>query len=200
LKARWWPKLITLAILCQGLTGCLHRRVKPFAPKAALTPVDLIVIPEPSLPLLQRVAPPKLPVPLASRIDRDLKRLRRRSLFRPGRGPASAAGSASGSMSGPAPAPSIPVAVATPPETVAIGSLTVGDDSETQKRQAAEVIADNERRLRGLSADVIRAQESQLTQVRDFEKKAQAALNAGDANGALTLATKARVLLDDLLK
>jgi hypothetical protein len=83
---------------------------------------------------------------------------------------------------------------------VAIGSLTVGDDSETQKRQAAEVIADNERRLRGLSADVIRAQESQLTQVRDFEKKAQAALNAGDANGALTLATKARVLLDDLLK
>ena len=43
-------------------------------------------------------------------------------------------------------------------------------------------------------------QKAQVSKVKNFLKDAQDALKSGDAEGAKTLATKAKLLLDDLEK
>jgi ribosomal protein S20 len=62
------------------------------------------------------------------------------------------------------------------------------------------MIAANEKRLNGLPAQIAEEQKAQISKVRNFQRQAQAALSSGDAEGAKTLATKAKLLLDDLLK
>jgi ribosomal protein S20 len=62
------------------------------------------------------------------------------------------------------------------------------------------LIAANERRLSGLPTHKVEAEKSQLSKVRNFQKQAQDALSTGDTEGAKTLATKAKLLLDDIDK
>jgi hypothetical protein len=103
----------------------------------------------------------------------------------------------------PAAAPAPPVQVASseaPPENV-IGALTAGGDSSPEKRQqATEMIATVERRLKALSTDLLEHRRTQVVEVRNFLSKSHTAFDAGDLDGALNLATKAKLLLDDLEK
>jgi len=46
----------------------------------------------------------------------------------------------------------------------------------------------------------VNQQRAQVRQVQQFVKQAQQALESGDAQGASTLATKAKLLMDDLEK
>jgi len=86
-------------------------------------------------------------------------------------------------------------------DTVAIGALSTGGDSNPRSQQeAAEMITTNEKRLNGLSAQIVEAQKAQISKVRNFQKQAQDALGSGDVEGAKTLATKAKLLLDDIEK
>ncbi len=62
------------------------------------------------------------------------------------------------------------------------------------------MIATNEKRLNGLPAQLSDEQKAQISKVKNFQRQAQEALNSGDVEGAKTLATKAKLLLDDLLK
>jgi hypothetical protein len=75
--------------------------------------------------------------------------------------------------------------------------LSAGGDSSPKTPKAAELIAACERRLNDLPQDVAE-QQSQLRKVRLFLRQAKQALGTGDAEGAMTLATKANLLLDDL--
>lgn len=87
------------------------------------------------------------------------------------------------------------------PETVDIGNLTAGGDAAPQTRQEAlDLIGATDRRLKALSNAIISAHRAQITRVRNFQAQAQRALESGDADGARTLATKGKLLLDDLLK
>jgi len=43
-------------------------------------------------------------------------------------------------------------------------------------------------------------EKAQISKVRNFQRQAQEALNSGDAEGQRLLATKAKLLLDDLVK
>ena len=106
-------------------------------------------------------------------------------------------------------APAVQVALANvPPNPAAapdpssvIGALTPGGEQVPERhQQAVELIAANDKRLSGLSAEFKEKQKEQLIRVQNFQKQAQTALAAGDAEGAYTLATKAKVLLDDLQK
>ncbi len=82
-----------------------------------------------------------------------------------------------------------------------IGQLTPGGDQDPKAQQeASELIGANERRLSALPAEVVRGQAALVSNVRDFQKKAMQALRSGDAQGAKTLATKGKLLLDDLEK
>jgi ribosomal protein S20 len=109
------------------------------------------------------------------------------------------------------PAPKAPVvpepvqiaSVAPPqsPEDTAIGALTAGGEANPQtKQEAADLIASSEKRLNTLPAQKAEDEKAQVNKVKNFLKDAQEALKTGDAEGAKTLATKAKLLLDDLEK
>jgi ribosomal protein S20 len=88
-----------------------------------------------------------------------------------------------------------------PPEATAIGALTAGGEANPQTQQeAADLIASIEKRLNALSAQKAEEEKAQVSKVKNFWKDAQEALKTGDAEGAKTLATKAKLLLDDLEK
>ncbi len=86
-------------------------------------------------------------------------------------------------------------------DTAAIGELTAGGAANPQAQQeAADLIASIEKRLNVMSAQTVRRQRTQINRVRNFWRQAREALSTGDTDGAKTLATKAKLLLDDLEK
>jgi ribosomal protein S20 len=87
------------------------------------------------------------------------------------------------------------------PEVATIGALSSGGDTSPRAQQeAAGLISANEKRINGISTQKVEAEKAQLSKVRNFQRQAQEALTSGDTEGAKTLATKAKLLLDDLDK
>jgi ribosomal protein S20 len=152
---------------------------------AVLTPVALEDIPEPDhLPMVE-VQPAKLPpVPVVASAGKP-KRERKRPAPKTAPEPVQIASAA--------PPPS--------PEETAIGALTAGGEANPQTKQEAEdLITSSEKRLNALPTQKAEDEKAQVNKVKNFLKDAQEALNTGDAEGAKTLATKAKLLLDDLEK
>jgi ribosomal protein S20 len=169
--------------LAVGLSGCNKKPVAPPLP-AVLTPVALEDIPEPDdLPEIafQPLRPPP-PVVVARNVEPKRQRKKPAKVETP--------------------AEPTQVAAAEPsPEVTAIGSLTAGGEASPQTKQEAEdLIASSEKRLNALSAQKAEEEKAQVSKVKNFLKDAQDALKSGDAEGAKTLATKAKLLLDDLEK
>ncbi len=84
-------------------------------------------------------------------------------------------------------------------QPTAIGQLTAGPTPDTSgsRQQAASLIDTTQRgvnSLRNLNGD----QNKTVVQIRSFLDQAQRALHNGDVDGAHTLATKAKTLLDEL--
>jgi hypothetical protein len=93
-----------------------------------------------------------------------------------------------------APAPSGDTSTSTP-----IGQLTAGPTPDTNgSRQQAATLIDSTQRgvatLHNLNGD----QNKTVAQIRSFLDQAERALHNGDVDGAHTLATKAKTLLDEL--
>ena len=172
--------------LLWGVTGCRHKPV-PVAiqvPPPSLVPLE--PAPEPKTPPLVASVPTQ-PIPLP------------RVTVPPPKKPKRVKKAAAPVQVAAATVPPNPAAAPDPSRV--IGALTPGGEQVPELHQrAAELIAANERRLAGLSADFRDKQREQLIRVQNFQKQAQTALGSGDADGAYTLATKAKVLLDDLQK
>jgi ribosomal protein S20 len=167
-----------------GLGGCRHK-AQVRTPPLVLSPVAIEDIPEPdNLPMVE-VPPLRLPpVPVAS------------SAGKPQRGKKKPA-----PRTAPAPEPAQVASVPQTPEETAIGALTAGGEANPQTKQdAADLIASIEKRLGALSPQKAEEEKAQVSKVKNFWKDAQEALKSGDAEGAKTLATKAKLLLDDLEK
>jgi hypothetical protein len=83
-----------------------------------------------------------------------------------------------------------------------IGQLTTGDSAmgEKAKRETADLIGGTEQGLNGIKRSLSTEEKVTATQIRTFLKQAQQALDNGDMDGAHTLATKAKLLLDELTK
>ena len=164
----------------------MHKRPKVPVLPAVLAPVELETPPAPvNLPLLQAPTEELPPTPVAEAAASP-----RRERRRP-----------------------VPKAVVTPAPTdegaetqpmtdeAAIGELTAGGMADPQAQQEArDLIASIQRRLNALPVETVKKQSSQINKVRNFWLQAQAAFNSGDAEGAKTLATKGKLLLDDLEK
>jgi ribosomal protein S20 len=152
---------------------------------AVLTPVALEEIPEPeNLPTVETPPINLPPVPVATNAGKP-KRERKKPVPK----------------AAPTPEPAQIASVAPSPEETAIGALTAGGEASPQTKQdAADLIASSEKRLTALSAQKAEDQKAQVSKVKNFLKDAQDALKSGDAEGAKTLATKAKLLLDDLEK
>jgi hypothetical protein len=85
------------------------------------------------------------------------------------------------------------------PADLAIGNLSTGSDVTPQiQQQAQDMISSIFKRIATLSSRTANAQRRELDKVRNFLKQAQQALDTGDMDGAKNLATKARLLMDDL--
>lgn len=179
---------VAAALLCAGLmlgvSGCRHRMKVATLPPI-LKPVALVDVPRPAKePMLEAPHIKMPPEPISAAMAR-FPRERRRQVVR-------------------AAPPVAPPPTPTPEpvtEATAIGALTAGGPENPQTRQdAAELIASNERRLSGLSAQKAEAEKAQISTVKNFQRQAQEAMSSGDAEGAKTLAVKAKLLLDDLEK
>ena len=188
------------ALMVAELTGCHHHRAQPVL-LPPQTPVALVEVPQPqSAPLVEPQQHAPLPaVPIAQGAGKP-KKHKKRTVKTPAPAQQTVATAATqpkrpvdtGAATAPA-KPETPVA--------GIGALTVGGEQSPRALQDAnELIASNERRLNGLGADAVKAQAELVAKVRNFEKDAQVALASGDAEGAKTLATKGKLLLDDFEK
>jgi len=87
-------------------------------------------------------------------------------------------------------------------EASPIGQLTTaGDSSGTPSRHdILDTIAATEKGLNDLKRALTPAEQETTVQIRTFLAKAKQALSQDDLDGAHTLATKAKVLLDELTK
>ena len=169
-------------VLAAGLAGCRHKPA-PFAiPQIAHAPLDLEVP--------QALDPPPL---IAAEEPPDL-------------GPLSSPPPLPAPRKRPTPAPKEetqpPAQVAdAAPAALAIGTLTTGGEAAPQsQQQAQDMIASIARRIAGLPSQTVKAQNRQIRQILNFVDQAKKALASGDAEGAKNLATKAKLLMDDLEK
>ncbi len=179
----------TFGLLLLGAVGCRHKPVPVAIQVPPPSPVPLEPAPEPKNPPLVASVPTQ-PIPLPRVTVPPPKKPKK--VKRPAPAPAVQVAAVN--------VPASPVAAA-PDPTSAIGALTPGGEQVPEQHQrAVELIAANDKRLSGLSAEFKEKEKEQLIRVQNFQKQAQAALGAGDAEGAYTLATKAKVLLDDLQK
>jgi ribosomal protein S20 len=180
---------LAIAIFCiglmVGLSGCRHKpQLAPLPP--VMAPVALEKIPEPNdLPMVDvpKLSLPPVPVATNTKPKREKKK------------PAPKVA--------PPPEPAQVANVAPPPtpEETAIGALTAGGETNPQtKQEAGDLITSSEKRLNALSAQKAEEEKAQVSKVKNFLKDAEDALKSGDAEGAKTLATKAKLLLDDLEK
>lgn len=179
-EPRVWLRASGALMLCMVLAGCRHKTL--WVPPSTVTaPVDLADIPPPAdQPLIAEVPPPQI---ISVQPTVQPKRPTRKK-------------------AAPAPKePPVQVASAAEPAALAIGSLTTGGDSVPQtQQQARDLITAIQKRIADLPHSVANQQKSQLRQVNRFLKEAQQALDSGDAEGAVTLATKARLIMDDIEK
>jgi hypothetical protein len=175
------------AALCAWLTlcacGCRKKVQAPPPLPPIQDPVPLVAPAAPEHPPM--IEPPVVkmpPVPIASAAAKP-KRERRKPAAKP------------------APEP-VQVASTEPSaEDSAVGALTSGGEANPRSQQeAADMIAANEKRLNALPAQIVDEQKAQINKVKNFQRQAQEALSSGDVEGAKTLATKAKLLLDDLSK
>jgi hypothetical protein len=171
-------------LLPLGLSGCLHKNPQMVTLPINSAPVELASISEPENPPMVEAPPAEeLPIPIAEAAATP--RPRRRPAPRPA-----------------TPTAPVPAQVASTEgvdEESAIGALTAGGDANPQTRQeATEMIASNDKRLKALPANTVKSQRSQINKIANFQRQALQALNSGDAAGALSLATKAKLLLYDL--
>jgi ribosomal protein S20 len=183
-KIAWTTLWFGLTI---GLAGCRHKpQLAPLPP--VMAPVALEDIPEPdNLPMVE-VAPESLPpVPVSTEAGKPKRKKKQPPKV----------------VAPPEPAPETQIASAAeaPTPDAAVGALTAGGETNPQTKQEAEaLIASIDKRLNALPAQKVEEQKAQVSKVRNFWKDAQEALKSGDAEGAKTLATKAKLLLDDLEK
>jgi outer membrane biosynthesis protein TonB len=84
----------------------------------------------------------------------------------------------------------------------AIGQLTTGDSAsgERTKHETADLIGTTQQGLSAIKRALSNEEKATAGQIHNYLKQAQQALENGDADGAHLLATKAKVLLDELMK
>ncbi len=89
-----------------------------------------------------------------------------------------------------------------PSNSSPIGQLFAGDSSANPalRQQTLKLIASTEYRLKTVSNRVAANKHDTIAQIHGFLAQAQQALEINDLQGAQTLATKAKILVDELLR
>lgn len=151
-------------------------------------------LPQPSA----QSVPPQLPPPPKHRV----KHPRHKKPSPPASSSSGATQTASAQTGAASPAASGAPNMSSPSSSTPIGELTVGDSAvgEQSRNDTVNLIQDTERRLAQVKRPLSNEEQVTDNQIRTFLKQARQALNSGDTDGAHTLATKAKLLLDELTK
>jgi hypothetical protein len=207
----------SLTLLLFFCTGCLFHKASP-PPQAQAPPLQTgkgtlnppttaQQQPKTDAPLASPLPPPSaqnVPLPPPPPPKKVKHKVKTPAAKPPDTAQTPAAGGASpsaaaGSQSAQATPPVAPATVGTPSP---IGQLTTGDSAmgEKAKRDTEDLIAGTEQGLNGIKRSLSTEEKVTAAQIRTFLKQAQQALDNGDSDGAHTLATKAKLLLDELTK
>lgn len=192
-----------LTLLTFVCTGCGHRKAQPQqaqAPplqtgKGTLTPPEPVQPEQTDRPLASPLPPPSAQsVPLPP--PPPPKKVRKK--VKPAPKPADTQTASTQSAT-----PATPQAA--PENTVSpspIGELTTGDVAlgAKTKHETANLISETHKGLTEVKRPLSVEEKTTSAQILTFLKQAQMALDNGDTDGALTLATKAKLLLDELTK
>lgn len=206
---------LALLAIC---TGCLHHKTSP-APQAQAPPLQTgkgTLSPQTTAQQQQEKTDTPLASPLPPPSAQNVplpppppKKVRHKPKTPPAKPADTAQTATSGGASQPSASGSQGTAQATPPlaQSTAgtpspIGQLTTGDSAmgEKAKRETADLIGGTEQGLNGIKRALSTEEKVTAAQIRTFLKQAQQALENGDTDGAHTLATKAKLLLDELTK
>lgn len=200
---RYWRPFSVFFLLTFTITGCHRRPVPVSPPPQAQAPIITSLPPLPSLmlhPVLlaePMLAPPTPSVPQpAAPTEKPPEQIRRRRVERRPVPDTTAPESRPSSAED-----------ATGAEQPSGSSATVGmlsaDDSATnpdQTTQTRNLIRYTEDRLKSVSPQRQEQHKDTVAQIGSFLAQARQALSTNDQVGAQTLANKAKILVDELLK
>jgi hypothetical protein len=206
---------VLLPILC---SGCSHRN--PATPQQAQAPPlqtgkGTLEPPKATQQAEKTDTPLASPLPPPSAQSVPLppppppKKVRKPKKPKPADSPPSTASAPAGSSNSQASAPSATAQVTAPVQlqnaatsNSAIGQLTTGDSAqgERTKHETADLIGATQQGLISIKRALTNEEKATAGQIHNYLKQAQQALDNGDADGAHLLATKAKVLLDELMK
>ena len=163
------------ALLVLLLAGCSHKQVRAHLPVALPVPLEAATEPQDEIEPLPEpeIGPIQWPEPARPPVRRRVP-------------PREETG---------APQPTEPPQQ---PE-LSIGMLSPAGEANPQTtQQARDLIASTERRITSLPPRVANSQRSQVRQARNYLDESKKVLNTGDAEGAMNLANKAKLLMDEL--
>ncbi len=172
-----FPFKCVILLLPLVLTACSHKQQKAQLPPFA--PVDAASIPPPAnappppnetIPTKPTQEAPTPPQPVQKPVAKKKK---------------------------PKPADTTDQAANSSPEVSAIGQLSSGDPADF-RRQTEDSINSVEQGLKNINHPLGEQEQKTADHIREFIKQAKAAMASGDVDGAHTLASKARVLLNEL--
>jgi outer membrane biosynthesis protein TonB len=205
---------VLLAILC---TGCSHKT--PVTPQQAQAPPlqtgkGTLEPPKTTqqaektdTPLASPLPPPSaqsvpLPPPPPPKKVRRVKKPKPADTPQVTAAPAASQNSQASAGSTTAQAASPPQLQTAATSNSAIGQLTTGDSAsgERTKHETADLIGTTQQGLSGIKRALSNEEKATAGQIHNYLNQAQQALENGDADGAHLLATKAKVLLDELMK
>lgn len=168
-------------ILALPLAGCNKRVVVAAAPPLP-PPTAVVSVPPPThptepLPEIPVIASPAVPIPTEPPVRPPVRR-RQPTTNQP-----------------------VETASAAPSGIADLGELTTGGESNNEqfRSQTQDLLRTQNRRLASMSSSVIAMHAQQVEQARLYLKQAADAWKKQDMEGARTLGTKAKVILDEIL-
>ena len=218
-------KYAVLVLSVTLFTGCAEKKTKTVPPPQAQAPSinsgEGVLFPPPlttTNPTPEK-APPALPPPTAAKVEPPpppppavKKKTPSSHKNKPSAAKTTAAtsdsttapapASASSQTPSPAEAPVQQAASEAPSGATPIGQISTGDvaSGAQTRRETVDLITSTETGLNNIKRTLSTQEQETATQIKAFLTKAKQALTTDDIDGAHTLATKAKVLLDELTK
>ncbi len=198
-RMRYWRLFFVLFLLTFTITGCHRRRERILPPPRAQAPIIRTLPPLPPLtlhPVVQPIPIPPPPPPQPVKLkEKNPERIRHRRVARKLEPDTSASESRPSSAEGSAGA-------GQSSSSAVVGTLSA-DDSSTNPDQTAQtqnLIKYTEDLLKKVSPQQQEQHKDTVAQIGSFLAQARQALSTNDQVGAQTLANKAKILVDELLK
>jgi hypothetical protein len=201
---RYWRLFVVSFLLTFTISGCHRRRQQVLPPPQAQAPVVNVLPPLPSLTLQtvqlatpKPAPPPAQPAPVEQAKKHPERTRRRQSSHKTESENAAGAPRSSSSGSSTREAASI-----SPTNSSVVGKLSADDSASSpdQTARTQRLIDSTENLLKRVSARQVSQHKNDIAQVDSFLAQARQALSMNDLVGAQTLANKAKIMVDELLK